>query len=125
MGYNTSMIIMNDALGDIEKDPEFGKRISRAVSEVTTAKWVAGEEGRPFWGVDVAAHGAGISVNAATVLETHHADSLSVVAFGRNQGTVLSPCVWPYGSEEDEKLRIVKALADQLGYTLRKKPERK
>jgi len=31
MGYNTTVVVMNDALGSIEKDPEFGKNLVRAV----------------------------------------------------------------------------------------------
>lgn len=116
MGFNTSMIVLNDALGDIERDPEFGRKVSQAVSKLSLP-----EEYRSAWGVDVS---AGCSVNAATVIETHHADSISIVAFGRNEGIVLAKHLYAYGTESQE-IRVLKALADQHGYVLHRKPQPK
>ena len=31
MGLNTTVVILNDYLHDIENDPEFGKKLSRAI----------------------------------------------------------------------------------------------
>ena len=114
MGYNTSMIIRNDALTDIERDPEFGKKVSRAVSDLTLPP----PSHRSAHGVDVS---AGSSVNAATVIESHHADSTSVVAFGQNRAIhLMTGYVCSKG--ESEEVRILKELADKLGYHVRRKP---
>ena len=79
MGYNTTVVIMNDALGDIKEDKDFGKRLYDAVLMV--------QRGMP---VDVAAHGKhGIHINAATVIETHHADMDVLVSVGGNAGKVV------------------------------------
>lgn len=120
MGFNTSMIILNDCLGDIEKDPDFGKKVSQAVSSVDTQRYLSEEAGRPFHGVDVS---AGCSVNAATVIETHHADGTSIIAFGGNMGLNMG-LFYPYGAE-DEEIRILRALAMKYGFGLRKLPARK
>lgn len=75
MGWNTTVIIMNDCLHDIENDPEFGKNLSAAIARVASM-------GGP---VDVR---AGCSVNAAIVAETHHADFEVAVVVGGNQAIV-------------------------------------
>lgn len=49
------------------------------------------------------------------------ANARDVVAFGGNRGLVLSFNMYAYGSE-DENVRILRELAGQLGYDIRKKP---
>lgn len=80
MGYNSTVVILNDALHVIETDPEFGKRLADAVKRAVM--------GKP---VGVAAHSAsgGIYCNAATVIETHHADYDVLVRVGGNRGEVI------------------------------------
>jgi hypothetical protein len=119
MGWNTSVIILNDCLHDIERDPAFGKKISQAVGQIHGARYEYKKAGRSFHGIDVS---AGCSVNAATVIDTNHADDTSVIAFGGNRGINLG-VVWAYGTEPEE-VRVLKALADKYGYSLRKKPTR-
>lgn len=75
MGYNTTVVILNDALGQIAKDPKFGEKLARAIMEVRRDK-----------PVDVS---AGNHCNAALVVETHHADETVFVAVGRNYGEAL------------------------------------
>lgn len=79
MGLNTTVVVLNDALGDIAEDPEFGKRLADAIASA--------RRGKP---VNVAAHGShGISCNAACVIETHHADYDVLVKVGGNTGSVV------------------------------------
>lgn len=79
MGYNTTVVVMNDALGEIAEDTEFGKRLAAAIQQV--------QRGKP---VDVPAYGKrGIHCNAAIVIETHHADHEVVVAVGGNDGRIV------------------------------------
>lgn len=111
MGFNTTVIVLNDALDDIERDPEFGKKLSRAIQHMSISD-------RP---VDVTASN---HCNAASVIETHHADGTVIVAIGQNTGDVVGRCYYiPY--DETRKEKIVRQLADQLGFTLRKKTERR
>lgn len=106
MGFNSTVIVLNDALNDIESDPEFGRKLALAILTVSRGD-----------AVDVS---AGCHGNAATVIETHHADTNAIVAVGGNCGTVLGHA---YGTHHEDKdnLAILKQLADRLGYSLRKK----
>jgi hypothetical protein len=82
MGNNTTVVVLNDALGEIAADPEFGRRLADAIGRV-----------RPGHTVSVAAHhpkGA-IHCNAALVVETHHADYDVLVRVGGNRGEVEKP----------------------------------
>lgn len=79
MGYNTTVVVLNDALSEIEQDPDFGKKLVRAIMQ-------AGR-GKP---VDVSARGTHcIHANAATVIESHHADYDVLVKVGGNTGIVV------------------------------------
>ena len=108
MGYNTTVVVMNDALHDIENDPNFGKNLSAAISRMSLPD---------VRFVDVP---AGYHCNAATVIETHHADGMALIAVGQNFGEHLG-LFYPYG-EGDLNVRLLKALADELGYRVSKKP---
>lgn len=122
MGFNTTIVVMNDRLNDIENDPEFGKNLTQAVNMFITEKYITERAGRPFYGVDVRAGGC---VNAATVVETHHADDTSIVAVGGNMGEELGVVyegALPYESDEERNIRILRVLADHLGYHIHKKP---
>jgi len=104
MGFNTTVIIRNDALHDIENDAEFGEKLAAAVSRVSL--------GEP---VDIS---AGSSVNAATVIETHHADTHVLVSVGASYGRALpGSTFWKTSSDEDH----LRALAAELGFTVSKK----
>lgn len=79
MGYNTTVVVMNDALHAIAEDQEFGKRLAHAIMEAFGGKRV-----------DVPAYGKSvIHCNAATVIETHHADHMVTVRVGMNSGEVV------------------------------------
>jgi hypothetical protein len=85
MGYNTAVLIMNDALGTIKDDPQFGKNLYNATLESTR-----GEQ------VDVPAHTydsegvrtRGGYVNAATVVSSQHADVPQVMVMKHNSAYV-------------------------------------
>lgn len=111
MGWNTTIVVMNDALHAIARDSKFGEKLERACLMA-----VDGES------VDVGANPDGTEsyyVNAATVIETHHADGTALVAVGGNMGVNLG-VFYAYG-EEDKDVRLLKALADKLGYQISKK----
>lgn len=66
---------------------------------------------------------------SASVVETHHADHISLVSFGGNCANEVTPFAFfgyqlNTGREEDQ-VKILKEAAAILGYDLRKKPEKK
>ena len=108
MGYNTTVVVMNDALKNIKNDPNFGEKLVAAINHLQI-------DNKP---IDVSAtYGNSVNVNAVTVIESHHADDFIVVAIGGNYGEVLG-----YGgTDSDNKEEILKTLANSMGYRLVKR----
>jgi hypothetical protein len=77
MGYNTTILVLNDALHHIRDDNAFGQKVYQAVlihqrdNEKTT---------------DISVHG---HCNAASVIETHHADEQHLFLVGGNNAVDL------------------------------------
>ena len=121
MGWNASMIVMVDCLGDIRDDQQFGKKTAEAIGLLSLPsehRGIGNEHGVKIQ--------SGCCGNAAYAIETHHADYDSVIAIGGNTFTILAPTVFPHGKPEDSReVKYLRALADSMGYTLRKKPTRK
>jgi hypothetical protein len=115
MGWNTSVVIMNDALNEIEKDSDFGKNLARAIDECAS-------KGPSFTkGVYVSSL---CHVNAATVIETHHADQLVPLLIGGNMGKILGNrdnCYISYAADNEHALREI---ARSMGYDLVKRKKR-
>jgi hypothetical protein len=111
MGYNTTVVVLNDALQAIAEDSEFGNKLKDAISVVNSVPAY-----RPSSVLDVSAMG---HANAATVIETHHADYLQAVAVGGNMGVNLGYA--GYYDLWNQPVEMLKCLAEQHGYTLRKK----
>jgi hypothetical protein len=80
MGYNTTILVLNDALTHIENDPDFGKKLCKAIRELG----VMGGMRRGPINVPVGGH-----ANPVTVIETHHADQTALIAVGGNNATVF------------------------------------
>ena len=130
MGWNTAIMILNDRLHDIEDDPTFGRELDRAVQRHHMNSMYESEE----------------FSHQSQVLAQQHADTTSVVAVGGNTGFMVD-VTWggfynpdmhdrldphPRGftlplEQQDgwDRLKLLRQLADSMGYTLRKKPERK
>lgn len=107
MGYNSSVIVMNDALHDIAADPDFGKNLSRAITSLV--------HGKP---VDVRALN---HVNAATAIESHHADNTSLVSFGGNCGVAhLQMWGWKHNDIVEQEM-LCRKWAEKLGFRLVRK----
>ncbi len=112
MGYNTTVIVMNDALDAIKKDPMFGKTLADSVTKLV------GQNGP----IDVPAYspsGRGVYVNAATAIETHHADIIKMIAVGGNFARDLGYVGFWNAKDED----LLRQLADSMGYRIVKKPQ--
>lgn len=104
MGYNSTLLVLNDALHQIANDTEFGKKVADAISSLSV-------QNGPVY------ISSGGHVNAASAIETHHADGIKLVAIGGNYGQDLG-YAGNYRSTPEEMLRT---LADELGYKVVKK----
>ena len=113
MGFNTTLVIMNDALHVIAKDADFGAKVAQAAAQYGCYG------NKP---VDVSSSG---HCNAATVVDCHHADHTSIILVGGNCATVALPYAggWDHSSAEDHE-RILKEWARKLGYVVSKKRRR-
>lgn len=84
MGWNTVVVVMNDALHDIAGDAQFGERLQRAVLGFSTQRRLGRDS-------CVSAHGERcVHVNAAEVVSQDHADCRQVVIVHRNTGWTLT-----------------------------------
>jgi hypothetical protein len=112
MGWNTSMIILNDAVHAIGQDKDFGKKVHDAVLACSNSNR----------NIDISSGG---NVNAATVIETHHADSSVLLAVGGNNASVLcSVSDWRHGTALTQ-VKLLQELADRLGYRITRKRKQK
>jgi hypothetical protein len=110
MGYNTGVMILNDALDTIRDHPkQFVDGIWDAVG-----LW----RGRPTT-FPVGNYG-----NPATVFHMGHADQVGVYSIGAN-------CVHPmyigfehYHTTDAGKLELLRQMAKEMGYDLRRRPKR-
>jgi len=84
MGYNTTVVILNDALGDIANDPDFGRKLADAILR---------QSGNRHEVVNATSISPGGTVRrssmAAIVVEQHHADETTLVAVGGNTAAVV------------------------------------
>lgn len=101
MGLNTTVLVLNDRLGDIEKDQNLGKLLALAINSHSSS-----EPQTPV------GHGV-------YVIETHHADDLAIVAVGGNTSQVLghvpADLLNTAPSKEQDAKNIVRQLALRLG----------
>jgi hypothetical protein len=106
MGFNTTVVILNDALHEIANDPSFGKQLANACMKVQLGSQNIS---------------AGMFYRAATAIETHHADVSSLILVGGNCATVVHEyaCGWEHDTEEAQ-LHALKAFAKKLGYKVSK-----
>jgi cytochrome c2 len=105
MGMNATVVVMHDALGQIESDPRFGAKLAEAIRTASVV---------PDARQDVT---AGNHMNAAHVVECHHADTSVTITVGENLGKVRSRAYAKHTTEEGQ-LRLVEIWADKLGYRL-------
>ncbi len=100
MGYNTTIVLLNDHLESVRNEHALGERLHDAVLSLSRGKMVR--------------VGGGIQV-----IETHHADALVPVLVGGNCGQVLDASV--HWSADDVELALLKRLAEKRGFRLAKK----
>jgi len=118
MGFNSTVVVYNDALHDIEQHgDEFAANLVSAILRVG-----AGREET----VDVP---CGCHANAAIVVDSHHADQQVAMIVGGNLGQRIGRGYaghWSLNmSKAEDRLKVLRTLAEAEGYTLRKKPQRR
>jgi len=111
MGWNTSLMIMNDALNSLETDKDFNRKLHSAILRM------GGSPQRP---IDVAIGG---HVNGCLVIESHHADQCIPILVGGNHAWPIEKCSVRWSAADPEKM-LLEALAKKHGYTLRKVPKK-
>lgn len=107
MGYNTTVLIVNDALDHIEHDPDFGKKLAEAVRQIWHDKTPGG--------VAVSARrDRSTHSNAASVIETHHADQTAVVLVGGNTARSIGLVhQWRFQNPDDQ-IAILDEVRNQI-----------
>lgn len=98
MGYNTVAFFLNDQACEIERDPRTLSRLNQAMASGH------GNTDRQYM----------------TVLPSVHADGDQIVMAGGNR---ITPIAVVYGCDHTEEA-LLRALAQRLGYSLRKKVPR-
>ncbi len=111
MGYNTTVVVLNDALSNIENDKDLGKKLKSAVLGMSLAG------AKP---IDIP---AGNHCNALLVVETHHADQVVPVLVGGNYGQPLTG-TYVRWNDDNPELSLLKALAEKHGFQLHRKRRR-
>lgn len=113
MGYNTTVIILNDAVHRLRHDRHFPRNLELAIGMASARM---GPQTVPI----------GNHINGCTVVETHHADQTTLVAVGGNHATTLLQS-FGRGDHHTEAGQVVllRKLAEKLGYYIAKKPKRK
>lgn len=108
MGHNATMVINMDLVDQIKNDPKFGEKVYNAALQVVRGEPVS---------ID----------NVAAMIDCHHADWYQVMIVGNNAAIVpKSGTNWRRGDTDDDvKFRVLKELAEELGYRVSKKPSSK
>lgn len=109
MGFNSTILILNDALDQIKDNPE---QFTQAVVDLI----LKGEqkETRP-----VGRHG-----NPVTLVSQNHADATSVVTVGGNCSTVLATVPFIGHTTRIQQIDLIREVAKKYGYRLTKIPEK-
>jgi hypothetical protein len=107
MGWNTTLVICNDAIESIRQDSSFSERLANGVTAASLM--------RPGNRIDL---GAGGFVNAASIVASHHADETTLVTVGGNLGIChLVQHGWKHNEEEFQRALLAR-WAEQLGMKL-------
>ena len=110
MGYNSTVLVLNDRLSEIESNPEeFVKEMLNTI-----------------YGIGCSDKSGDFYPGQSTVMSCAHADTVTVLAVGGNCSTVLGR-VYNGGIHhtEESQVGILEVLADIHGFRLVKKPQKK
>lgn len=101
MGFNTLVVIHNDALGRMEKDASLGEYLGSAI--------------RRNYGVKEPQ-----SFRYGVIISQYHADDLKLALCGWNTGFVVGNA-WGDPGHDTAKVQALRSFAASLGYEIRKK----
>lgn len=103
MGYNTSVLILNDRLHDIRKDKDFVEKLADGIGrQFMTCK--------PLWGFDK---------HQTTILGQNHADVVSVLMVGGNMGVEIAQINnGGHIAEIEDQIKLLKEVANNFGFRL-------
>lgn len=113
MGFNTSVVILNDALHVIkEHGQEFSEQLVNTILRQNINKVPT----------DVPCHN---HCNVAQVILSQHADNTQLLAVGGNCGSVIET-IYNGGRHHTPEFQVelLKRAAEKLGYKLIKKPSK-
>jgi hypothetical protein len=109
MGYNTTLLVLNDRLGEIERDPK------KFVTEMIQAIHRKGsrDEEMDFY------------PGQTSVIHCAHADDVHVIAVGGNHATILGR-VYNGGNHhtEENQISLLKRIANNYGFRLVRKSKK-
>lgn len=109
MGFNTTILILNDSLHRIREDKDFGKNLVNAIGRQFM-------ENKPLSDFDR---------HQTTVMGQHHADVVSVLMVGGNMGVEIAQ-IYNGGhvAEIEDQINLLKEVADKFGFNLVRKPQK-
>ena len=111
MGFRTVIVLNNDQAHEWENDPELGRKIFLAAS----MSQFGNDQDRAR---DMFPYGQ--------TIEQVHADTQTVAFLDGYGGKAMAWSHWFRNQTEDQKnLNMLKALAEELGYRVSKKPTKK
>ena len=110
MGFNSTVLILNDRLGEIESNPEgFVKEMLDTISMIGCS-----DKSGDFY------------PGQSTVMSCAHADTVTILAVGGNCSTVLGRAYnGGVHHTEEAQVGILRVLADKYGFRLVKKRKKK
>lgn len=94
MGYNATLVVLTDRLDEIERDPEFGKKVAAAIRYHSAY----GKEG-------IRERSAPYVTGQTQVVGVEHADVMQIVAVGGNCGRTIG-----YGSRRQNDNDLILCL---------------
>jgi hypothetical protein len=110
MGFNSAILVLNDRLEEIRRDPEgFVKEMLSNISRMSIS-----DKMLDFY------------PGQSTVMSVAHADQVTILAVGGNHATVLGRVHngGRHHTPEDQEF-LLKRLADEYGFRLVRKPKKK
>jgi len=110
MGFNSTVLILNDRLSEIEREPE------RFVKEMVYGIHLSG---RPEDQVD-------FSPGQSIVMSCEHADRVTILAVGGNCATIMGKFHnGGHHHTKGDQESLLKMLADEYGFRLVRKPKKR
>ena len=109
MGFRTLVLLYNDHASEWEKDPELGRKIAVGMNSVHDKDYASLA-----------------NLRYGKVVECAHADTQTVAVLDSYSFTSVAHSFWRQGeTTEDRNVRLLKEMADKLGYNISKKPQRR